>query len=200
MILPDVSVLVHAHAADSALYDGLGCGRTLCLGYQRYWTGLGDNARFCAYRDQPQSGGASAAGSRCNGAASGLVGIAPCSYCASSDTHLARPRAELEGLKTAGNLTMDVHLAVLAMERGYIRLIRICAIYPFSQLEAMMADKEIEVFETTAGQVADVLKRLGVPKDRTITVMIESDSWLTRGPARLAPSRDRASATMISTG
>jgi len=43
-----------------------------------------------------------------------------------------------------------------------------------------MADKEIEVFETTAGQVADVLKRLGVPKDRMITVMIEPDNWLTR--------------------
>jgi hypothetical protein len=44
----------------------------------------------------------------------------------------------------------------------------------------MMADKEIEVFETTAGQVADVLNRLGVPKDRMITVMIEPDNWLTR--------------------
>jgi hypothetical protein len=39
--------------------------------------------------------------------------------------------------------------------------------------EAMMADKEIEVFETTAGQVADALTRLGVPKDRMVTVMIE---------------------------
>ena len=44
----------------------------------------------------------------------------------------------------------------------------------------MTADKEIEVFETTAGQVADVLKRLGVPKDRMITVMIGPDKWLTR--------------------
>jgi hypothetical protein len=43
----------------------------------------------------------------------------------------------------------------------------------------MMADKEIEVFETTAGQVADVLKRLGVPNDRMITIMIEPDNWLT---------------------
>jgi hypothetical protein len=44
----------------------------------------------------------------------------------------------------------------------------------------MMAEKEIEVFETTAGQVADVLKRLGVPKERMITVMIEPDDWLTK--------------------
>ena len=43
-----------------------------------------------------------------------------------------------------------------------------------------MADKEIEVFETTAGQVADVLRRLGVPEERMITVMIEPDDWLTK--------------------
>ena len=30
------------------------------------------------------------------------------------------------------------------------------------------------------GQVADVLNRLGVPKDRMITVMIGPDKWLTR--------------------
>ena len=54
-----------------------------------------------------------------------------------------------------------------------------------------MADKEIEVFETTAGQVADVLNRLGVPKDRMITVMIEPDNWLTRARHDFAPSRDR---------
>ena len=43
-----------------------------------------------------------------------------------------------------------------------------------------MAEKEIEVFETTAGEVTDVLKRLGVPKERMITVMIEPDNWLTK--------------------
>jgi hypothetical protein len=65
----------------------------------------------------------------------------------------------------------------------------------------MMADKEIEVFETTAGQVADVLKRLGVPKDRMVTVMIEPDNRLTR--ARHESRRlviAAASATRISTG
>jgi hypothetical protein len=52
-----------------------------------------------------------------------------------------------------------------------------------------MADKEIEVFETTVGQVTDVLKRLGVPKERIITVIIEPDNWLTKarqGSRRLA--------------
>lgn len=34
---------------------------------------------------------------------------------------------------------------------------------------------EIEVFETTAGQVSNALKRLGVPKERKVTVMIEPD-------------------------
>lgn len=43
-----------------------------------------------------------------------------------------------------------------------------------------MADKEIDVFETTAGQVTDVLKRLGIPEERMITVMIEPDDWLTK--------------------
>jgi predicted nucleic acid-binding protein len=37
-----------------------------------------------------------------------------------SDNHFARLRTELERLGTAGNLTTDAHLAVLAMERGYV--------------------------------------------------------------------------------
>jgi hypothetical protein len=42
-----------------------------------------------------------------------------------------------------------------------------------------MSDEKIEVFETTAGQIRNVLKRLGVPKERMVTVMIEPDDWLT---------------------
>ena len=37
-----------------------------------------------------------------------------------SEGHFARLRAELERRGTAGNLTTDAHLAVLAMERGYV--------------------------------------------------------------------------------
>lgn len=37
-----------------------------------------------------------------------------------SSAHFARLRTELERLGAAGNLTTDAHLAVLAMERGYI--------------------------------------------------------------------------------
>jgi hypothetical protein len=37
-----------------------------------------------------------------------------------SEAHLSKLRAALEQLGTAGNLTTDAHLAVLAIERGYI--------------------------------------------------------------------------------
>ena len=37
-----------------------------------------------------------------------------------SDSHFAGLRADLERLGTAGNLTTDAHLDVLAMERGYV--------------------------------------------------------------------------------
>jgi hypothetical protein len=50
-----------------------------------------------------------------------------------------------------------------------------------------MAEKEIEAFETTAGQVAELLKRLRVPEGRMVTVMIEPDDWLTK--ARQASRR-----------
>lgn len=43
----------------------------------------------------------------------------------------------------------------------------------------MSAEKEIEIVETTAGQVADVLRRLGIDSDRMVTVTIEPDDWLT---------------------
>jgi hypothetical protein len=50
-----------------------------------------------------------------------------------------------------------------------------------------MAEKEIEAFETTAGQVTELLKRLRVPEERMVTVMIEPDDWLTK--ARQASRR-----------
>jgi predicted nucleic acid-binding protein len=37
-----------------------------------------------------------------------------------SSTHFVRLRSELERLGTAGNLTTDAHLAIFAMERGYV--------------------------------------------------------------------------------
>jgi hypothetical protein len=43
-----------------------------------------------------------------------------------------------------------------------------------------MPEQEIDVIETTAGQVADVLKRLGVPDGRLVRLMIEPDDWLSK--------------------
>ena len=43
-----------------------------------------------------------------------------------------------------------------------------------------MAKREIEVFETAAGQTTAVLKRLGVPKERMVIVIIEPHAWLTK--------------------
>lgn len=50
-----------------------------------------------------------------------------------------------------------------------------------------MAEKDIEVFETTAGQVPDVLKRLDVARERMVTVMIEPDDWLTKARQQSRP-------------
>jgi hypothetical protein len=43
-----------------------------------------------------------------------------------------------------------------------------------------MSEKEIEVIETTAGQITEVLNRLGIPKERVLTVVIEPEDWLTK--------------------
>jgi len=43
-----------------------------------------------------------------------------------------------------------------------------------------MAEKEIEVFETTAGQITAVAQALGIPKERVVTVMIEPDDWIAK--------------------
>ena len=121
MILPDVNVLVHAHNADSPVHDrarrwwdaclagpeGVGLAWATLLGFIRLTTNrrvvvaplpVGDvMARIASWLDLPH------------------IHIAQ-----PSDAHLIRLRSEFERLGTAGNLTTDVHLAVLAMERGYI--------------------------------------------------------------------------------
>ena len=61
---------------------------------------------------------------------------------------------------------------------GYSSRLSDCEIYACPS--GRRGEKEIKVFETTAGQVTDVLERLGVPKERVITVMIEPDDWLTK--------------------
>jgi len=121
MILPDVNVLVHAHNADSTVHsrarhwwdaclsgpEGVGLAWATLLGFIRLTTNrkivanplrVHDvTARIATWLDLPH------------------VHLAQ-----PSDTHFVRLRMELERLGTAGNLTTDVHLAVLAMERGYV--------------------------------------------------------------------------------
>ncbi len=53
----------------------------------------------------------------------------------------------------------------------------------------MMAEKEIEVFETTTRRVTDVLKRLGVAKERMVTVITEPDGWRAISSIRTAAAR-----------
>jgi uncharacterized protein len=121
MILPDVNVLVHAHNADSTVHErarqwwdaclrgpeGVGLAWATLLGFIRLTTNrrivahplsVADiGTRIASWLDQPH------------------VHVAQ-----PSDAHFARLRTELERLGTAGNLTTDAHLAVLAMERGYV--------------------------------------------------------------------------------
>jgi len=121
VILPDVNVLVHAHNADSGMHaaarrwwdgclsgsEGVGLAWATILGFVRITTNrkvvarplaIGNvMARIHSWLELPH------------------VHVAQ-----PSDTHFARLRMELERLGTAGNLTTDAHLAVLAMERGYV--------------------------------------------------------------------------------
>jgi uncharacterized protein len=121
MILPDINVLVHAHNAESAVHEparlwwdaclagpeGVGLAWATVLGFVRLTTNrrvvarplqVGEvMARIATWLDLPH------------------VHVAQ-----PSEAHFVRLRAELERLGTAGNLTTDAHLAVLAMERGYV--------------------------------------------------------------------------------
>ncbi|HEY1260645.1 MAG TPA: type II toxin-antitoxin system VapC family toxin [Stellaceae bacterium] len=121
MILPDVNVLIHAHNADSAVHgyarhwwdgclsgsEGVGLAWVTLLGFIRITT----NPRVML-RPFP--------------VADVMTRIA--SWLELPHIHIPQPspshfvglRAALEQLGTAANLTTDAHLAVLAMERGYI--------------------------------------------------------------------------------
>ena len=121
MILPDVNVLVHAHNADSAVHDrarlwwdaclsgteGIGLAWATMLGFVRITTNRRVVARPLPVQhvmEQLQV----------------WLALPHVHIAQPSNTHFASLRAELERLGTAGNLTTDAHLAVLAMERGYV--------------------------------------------------------------------------------
>ena len=121
MILPDVNVLVHAHNSDSAVHDrarkwwdgclsgaeGVGLAWAAILGFIRITTNRNVVAHplpIHVVTDLVQV----------------WLALPQVHIAQPSDTHFTRLRTELERLGTAGNLTSDAHLAVLAMERGYV--------------------------------------------------------------------------------
>jgi uncharacterized protein len=121
MILPEGNVFVHAHNADSAIHDrarlwwdaclsgteGIGLAWAVMLGLVWITTNRRVVARPLPVQhvmEQLQA----------------WLTLPHVHIAQLSNTHFARFRAELERLGTAGNLTTDAHLPVLAMERGHI--------------------------------------------------------------------------------
>ncbi len=121
MILPDVNVLVHAHNANSLVHrkariwwdgclagtQGVGLAWAAMLGFVRITTNRRVVARPLPVQDVMAR-------------LQAWLALPHVHIAQPSDRHFARLRAELERLGTAGNLTTDAHLAVLAMERGYV--------------------------------------------------------------------------------
>jgi len=121
MILPDINVLVHAHNSDSPVHErarvwwdtclagteGVGLAMVTILGFIRISTHprilanplpVGEvTRRIAVWLELPH------------------FHIAH-----PSDRHFANLQAAFDELGTAGNLTTDAHLAVLARERGYV--------------------------------------------------------------------------------
>jgi hypothetical protein len=121
MILPDVNVLVHAHNADSAAHERARCWWDACLsgteGVGLAWAAMLGFLRITTNRRIVQRPLAVTDVMR---QLEGWLALPHVHIAQPSDSHFARLRAELERLGTAGNLTTDAHLAVLAMERGYV--------------------------------------------------------------------------------
>lgn len=121
MILPDVSVLVHAHNSDSPVHEralawwdtvlagteGVGLAWATLLGFLRITTHRRVFARPLTVAD----------------VADRVDDWLRCPH-----VHIAEPsprhwqllRANFAATGTAGNLTTDAHLAALAVERGYV--------------------------------------------------------------------------------
>jgi uncharacterized protein len=121
MILPDVNVLVHAHNSDSACHslarewwakclagpEGVGLAWVAVLGFVRLTT----NRKVISVPLRVQD---------VTKRIENWLARPHVHLVQPSEQHFARLRKELERLGTAGNLTTDAHLAVLAMERGYV--------------------------------------------------------------------------------
>jgi toxin-antitoxin system PIN domain toxin len=121
MILPDVNVLVHAHNSDAAVHlrarewwnsclsgpEGVGLAWATLLGFVRLTTSRRVVSRPLAVREVTSL-------------IESWLDLPHVHLAVPSDKHFTRLRIELDRLGTAGNLTTDAHLAVLAMERGYV--------------------------------------------------------------------------------
>ncbi len=121
MILPDLNVLVHAHNADSTVHEralrwwdaclagaeGVGLAWVVILGFVRITTNRKVVARPLPVHDVMQR-------------LETWLALPHVHIAQPSETHFTRLRAQLERLGSAANLTTDAHLAVLAMERGYV--------------------------------------------------------------------------------
>ncbi len=121
MILPNVNVLVHAHNTNSSVHErarrwwdaclagaeGVGLAWAAMLGFVRITTNRNVVARPLPIQDVMRQ-------------LQAWLALPHVHIAQPSDGHFARFRTELERLGTAGNLTTDAHLAVLAMERGYV--------------------------------------------------------------------------------
>ncbi len=121
MILPDVSVLIHAHNVASPLHDvarewwderlagprGVGLAWVVILGFVRITTHTRVLDRPLHVDD--------VMGRVASWLAQPHVHIPH-----PSDRHFDRVRGYLEHLGVAGNMTTDAHLAALAHDRGYL--------------------------------------------------------------------------------
>lgn len=121
MILPDVNLLVHAHNLDSPVHErarewwdqclsgneGVGLAWVTILGFIRIAT----HSRILA--DPMHVGDATSR-------LSDWLSLSHVHIPQPSDRHFSWLQGLLNHLGTAGNLTTDAHLAILAIERGYV--------------------------------------------------------------------------------
>ena len=121
MILPDVSVLVHAYNADSAVFHRArdwwrGClGGTQGVGLP--WVSILGFVRITTHRSILRN---PLPVSEVTALVDGWLELPHVHIPEPSTRHFGSLRAHLEGLGIAGNLTTDAHLATLAIERGYV--------------------------------------------------------------------------------
>ncbi len=121
MILPDLSILIHAHNSDSSVHsvargwwdgclagsEGVGLAWVVILGFIRITTHPKILSRPLPVHDVLDR-------------IEGWLMLSHIHIPHPSDRHFSRLRSNFESVGTGGNLTTDAHLATLAVERGYI--------------------------------------------------------------------------------